>query len=221
VTINDVIYLTQKIQVTITGYENEWYASSIQDFNNNEICISIPVRETRSLLLFRSERVDVTFITESARYKFTSVVLGRRQDNVPMYVLSAPADYERIQLREFVRVPITLQVDYAQLPQEGEEPVFSHSDSVDLSGGGIRLLTQENLPKDTRILVNFTLPFKRKPRQFRVYGVVARSYSDDITKMNHAGVRFLKVSNQEMDTISSYLFSVMSQNRREKLEVKS
>jgi c-di-GMP-binding flagellar brake protein YcgR len=210
----NLVRLNQKIRVSLPGHENEWYVSSVQDLLGDEICIAVPVRETRALALFKGEKVVVTYIDEVARYRFVSVVAGRKVDNVPLYILGPPKEYDRIQLRDFVRVPINLQVDYAPLPAEGEDPVFTRSDSLDLSGGGVRLITQEHLPRDTRLLVHFSLSYKKKKRDFRIVGVVARVCTDENTKTHQAGVRFARVTSQEADYISSYLFSVMSSHRR-------
>jgi len=218
VAVTEHLEVKQKIRVALVSSNDDWYASSVQDIQGKELFISVPVKKTRSLLLFRGEKVEVTFTAKLARYQFVTSVLGLRRENIPMFVLEMPENFRRIQLRQFVRVPINLPVGYSLIPDEGEEPVFTRVESLDLSGGGIRLLTDEDLAKDTRLIIEFVLPFNKEPEYFRVYGVVVRSWQDEVTDLRQMAVRFTRINNRQVDLISKYLFTVMSELRRLRLD---
>ena len=210
----DYISLKQKISVSLPSRHNDWYASSVQDINKKEIYIAIPIKETRTLLLFSNDQVDITFTADQARYLFTTEVIKRIQDNIPMYVLKRPAKYQRIQLREFVRVPLTLPVEYKLLKEHKEDRAVAQASSLDLSAGGMRFFAPDNLLKDDRMILEFTLPIKDAPEYFKIAGVVVRVWDDEERKTHQVAVRFVNVTKKQVDSITGYLFSVMMRDRR-------
>lgn len=214
----EFFYVTQKIQVGFPDRQDDQYASSVQDIKNDELYISIPVKETKSLTLFINEMVELHVFEEMARFVFTAKVLRRVQDNIPMYVLNKPTEYQRIQLREYFRVPVSLQVAYAHLPRKGKEPVFTWTESLDLSAGGTRLAVGEGLEKDDRLIMEFTLIVNEQPEHFRIYGQVERILTDDEGNFRQVAVRFVNVNSKQVDKITRYLFAVMLENKRTKLE---
>jgi len=208
------IRINQNIRVARPDSKDDWYASSVQDINEREFCISIPVKESRPLVLRKGDLVRVSFITDRTRYEFITKTRGRRVDNIPLFVLDLPEEYTRVQLRDFVRVPVTMAVDYARIPVEGEEPVFVKADSLDLSGGGIRLLVNDDLAAETRLIIRFTIPLKTGPEEIEVVGKVVRTWADERTKLRQAAIKFVKINHRQEDLITRYLINKMSEQRR-------
>jgi len=208
------IRINQNIRVARPDSEDNWYASSVQDINGREFCISIPIKESRPLVLRKGELVRVSFIADMARYEFITKTLGRRYDNITLFVLAQPEEYTRVQLRDFVRVPITMAVDYARIPAEGKEPVFIKADSLDLSGGGIRLLINDDLAAETRLIIKFTIPLRTGSEEIEVVGRVVRTWVDERTKLRQAAIQFVKINRKQEDLITRYLIDKMSDQRR-------
>ncbi|MCL2766087.1 MAG: flagellar brake domain-containing protein [Peptococcaceae bacterium] len=210
----DIITLKQKIEVSLSEHDDEWYASSVQDIKKDEFYITIPIKETKNLLLFNNEVVDIYFIEGEARYHFTTKVIRKIKENIPMYVLKMPVEYERVQLREFFRVPLSIPVNYAVLTKNKEQWEFAQSYSLDFSAGGIRLFSKKGLSRGDRLVLEFTLPFKSTSEYFRVLGVVVRVWDAEDSKKNQVAVRFTSVNQGQVDKITRYLFSVMMKDRR-------
>ncbi|MDF9409319.1 flagellar brake domain-containing protein [Pelotomaculum isophthalicicum JI] len=208
------IRINQNIRVARLDSDDDWYASSVQDINEREFCISVPLKESRPLVLSKGEQVKVSFIADMTRYEFITKTRGRRYDNIPLFVLAMPKEYTRVQLRDFVRVPITLEVDYARIPIGGKEPVFLKADSIDLSGGGIRLLINNDLAAETRIIIKFTIPLKTGPQEIEVVGRVVRIWADERTRLRQAAIQFVKINRKQEDLITRFLFNIMSEQRR-------
>lgn len=210
----DLIKINQNIQVAYDDDQNDWYASNVQDVRESDFCISVPIKGIRVLLLHRGEPVKVTFVAEMERYEFVTRVRGRRQDNIPLFVLDKPQVYVRVQLREFVRVNVMLDIFYAFVTAADEEPVYIRTHSLDLSGGGVRFLVNNILPAGTLLKINFTLPFDSETEKFALNGIVVRSWSEGYDKLCQAAARFVNISRKQVDLISRYLFSKMSEQRR-------
>lgn len=210
----DLIKINQNIQVAYDDDQNDWYASNVQDVRESDFCISVPTKGISALLLHSGEPVRVTFVTEMARYVFVTRVCGRRQDNIPLFVLDRPQVYVRVQLREFVRVNVMLDMFYALVTAAEEKPVCLRTHSIDLSGGGIRFLANNILPVGTLLIIKFTLPFDSEPERFELNGIVVRSWTEEHDKLYQAAARFVNITNRQVDLITRYLFSKMSEQRR-------
>jgi len=206
--------INQNVLVTRAGGEDDWYATSVQDINDKEFCISIPTKESIPLILMSGEAVKVSFVHDNSRFEFEARVKGRRQDNVPLYVLTLPKEYKRVQMRGFVRVPVIMEVCYARVPEEGKQPVFNRGDTLDLSGGGMRLLIKEDYPVDTRLIIKFTLPLKTGPEEIEVVGRVVRSWSHEQTRLRQVAVEFVKIYRRQQDLVVRFILSKLSEQRR-------
>jgi len=209
-----VLKINQNILAARAGVEDIWYSSSIQDVADNEFCISVPTRGASPMVLKKGDLIKITLIAGVSRYEFEAKVTGLRHDNIPLYVLDPPKDYNRIQLREFVRLPIVLEINYAEEPSEGKEPVFSKGNSLDLSGGGIRLLSHKPFLENTILLLKITLPLKTGREFFEVRGRVARSWPDEDLGLFQVAVQFIEISRTLQDRIVRFIFMKMSEQRR-------
>jgi len=214
----EYFYVNQKIQVGYPDRQDDWYASSVSDVNSKEIHITVPIKETRSLILFRNEIIEVSFFEEMARYVFPTRVIRRIQENIPLYILDKPSAYKRIQLREYFRVPVDIQVGYAHLPRGANQPVFAWADCLDLSGGGLRLAIAEGLEKDDKLILTFTLPFKEQPEELTIYGLVERVWKEEESRTRQVAIRFVNITQKQIDLITRHLFAVMLELKRLKLE---
>ena len=90
------------------------------------------------------------------------------------------------------------------------------SDLLDLSAGGLRLVTEEAYPPGTQLVVKFRLPVRNtfietvtKARVIRQEPVVFEK-----KMVYHLGVEFIGLPQNQKDKIFSYIFwKMMEQNR--------
>lgn len=207
------ICVNQHVQVTPAHGEEEWYASVVQDLNGEEFCIAVPTRGTQPLVLSQGDWVKVTFNTDVSRFEFETFMKGLRSDNIPLCVLAMPKEYKRTQLREFVRIFTVLEVHCSELPEEGQKAAFIKGSSLDLSGGGIKLLLKKKYEEGTRLLVKFSLPLKTGPEQMIVPGRVVRTWPDENTGFYKVAVRFQDISRRQQDLVIRYILIKMSEQR--------
>lgn len=208
------IQVNQNIKVALHDDEAEWYVANIQDITGYDFCISIPTKASRPLVLSNGDLLKVSFIKGPSRYEFETKVTGWRYDNIPLYALALPKEYKRVQLREFVRIPLILDVAYAEVPEAGKQPEFFESNSVDLSGGGMRLLLDKEYPAGTRLILKFTLALKTGDRDLEVVGKVVRTWPDERLKCHHTAIQFVEINRGKQDIIARYVFMKLSERRR-------
>jgi len=208
------IKINQNIRVTRTEGEEDWYISDIQDIGKHDISISIPTKGSNPLVLNSGDLVKISLVSETSRIEFKTKVVEWRFDNIPLYALALPKDFKRVQLRDYVRIPIILEVNYADLPDPGQKPVFIKCNSLDLSGGGIRLLLQKEYPADTSLLLKITIPLPARQEELEVVGRVVRSWPDQNVKLYQTALQFIKISRKQQDLIIRFILTKMSERRR-------
>lgn len=211
---NIEIQINQKIHVTNLESRDNWYLASVQDITDYELLISIPTKGTNPLVLKKDDHLILSFISEGSRYEFSAKVIGWRYDNIPMYVITLPGEYKRVQLRQFVRISTLLDVLCAEMPESGKHPVFAKCSSLDISGGGIRLLHKKNFEVDTKLLLKIMIPLKKEPEYLEISGTVVRTWPDENLKLYKVAVKFTGISRSQQDLIVRYTFMKMSEQRR-------
>lgn len=137
------------------------YSTRVQDITEAHIAVDAPVSGWHTIFLKEGLPLWVTFARENdARYRFRSKVSGKTLEPLPMILIEPPGEIERMQDREFVRVPAALPVRCAFVNREGrnETPEPFDATIVDISAGGIRVGTDRALKRGTYLSVIFDLP---------------------------------------------------------------
>ncbi|MDO7788384.1 flagellar brake protein [Desulforamulus aquiferis] len=212
----------QKIFVIPLDRE-EQYISSVYDMDDKGIYVPIPFANSQPLILTREQEIQVKYMTENGGFMFRTQAIGRvnEKDKLPMYIFRYPLDTEitRFQLREFARVPIMLEVEYALPPEKDEPAVFEKVFTVDLSGGGIKLAIKKPFNRGQKLLLCFTIAYKAKKKQqvISTRGQVIRcELVDQDMGTYHIGIKFLDITPQQQDAIMAYVFERMIEIKRRK-----
>lgn len=207
--------VNQRIQVALEN-SDEYYVSSVEDITADAVFIAVPYRQQMPLVLSPGDRVKVQLPGTGECFSFTTTVTGRREEGVLLYSLAFPEEIKRIQRRRDVRLPVLLNVFYAEVPEGDASPVFKETKALDLSAGGLRLVTEEAYPPGTQLIVKFRLPVRNnfietvtRARVIRQEPVVFEK-----RRLYHLGIEFLDLPQSQKDKIFSYIFwKMMKQNR--------
>jgi len=106
--------------------------------------------------------------------------------------------------RKYTRVPESLQVAYEVIPAETIKEYLTK----DISQGGIRFLTHEFIPKDSRLRIRITFPMTLFSFEALVKCMWVRelSYSDDF----EVGVEFIDLPPEILDYLISFIKSSLN-----------
>lgn len=196
----------------------DWYVTSIQDNDEYTFSIALPYLASHPLVLYRGDKIYCKMPADGASFLFETKVVRFTADQVPLYVLAIPKEYQRIQQRRFVRLPVLFPVGYVRLPEDDqEELVFEEAMSVDLSGSGMRIATGKSCKPGTRLKVRFQLKIRREITDFELEGEVMRlelKQKDKGNPVYHMGVEFRNISRQEQDQIVAFVFAKMVEQRQ-------
>ena len=193
--------------------------SLIQDVREDYILVTIPMKGIHIKMLSIDEEVDGFYYDGEHVYMFTSKVLARTIDNIPLYKLSIPNAFKKVQRRNFVRIPISIPILYIKyndkiktvLKHNSLEQVEKHymgkwgkGHTWDLSGGGAKI----NLYKPLKVESIIYSIFKCGDLYIGVKGRVIRCipyiFKKQITY--HIGLEFIDISERKRDRIIRFIF---------------
>lgn len=188
------------------------FKSSIQELDEETLSITIPVRKGQRLMLQPGDQVRVQFAIDDASYSFETTMLARKKsDHVAFFVLARPSVMARVQRRESVRFPITLNVTFSLLRREGEKSPDregNRGQTVDISAGGMQVASSVSPWAGDKVQVALQLGDECLP-EINQQGEVAWAYYDDWLKTARFGVRFTDISEEERERIVAYIFRCM------------
>jgi len=151
-------------------------------------------------------------------YQGETVLLARRT-NPDVWVLRRPKQWERVQKRSYVRLEVTLDATLIFPKQEGEETERMVDVQIeDLSAGGVKVSSDEPLPKDTELMLEFELPGTgeviRNPIKFAFIRENQETRAGKkVTKYVGAGP-FLNLPQRTEDLIAKFIFTKQLELRR-------
>lgn len=200
-------------------YGDDIYTCDVQDIKDGYLAVSIPIKDNQYLPLQKGERIDVLYYEGSSLYEFTSLVSDRQRSNIPLIWMVIPEKFKKIQRRKYVRVSVLLNVKCAVIPKEfllNKDNIsklkFFEGTAVDLSGGGLRLITKYNMERDNTLLM--ALPFS--DGGILVKGKVMRIDEDEMKNVV-CGINFADLKAYEQEKIIGYVFQTMREQMKKGL----
>lgn len=200
--------------------ERDVYAKSIlQEVNEDSIAIGVPMIKSDGVPLREGEEYTFSLAHEDGLYYFQSKVLGTKMSgNVLLYLISWPVEIKRRQRRNYFRLPCNLEANYKVITEDAdssseiEEEEDEKGLVVNLSGGGLLLVTSRSLLPGTLLYLHLILQCKKGKKEMRLKGRVVRSSPlkvNNKTLRYRCGVEFVEISEKERDKIISFLFALM------------
>lgn len=190
------------------------YKALIIDIRDDFLTINLPVNDGNYLMLYPSEKIEMTSYLEDGRcFKFYSeVILRGKENNILFYKISPPFDIQKIQRRNFFRVDLTDDIHYKKITLVEEEDYdtipYKRGLMVDLSAGGLKLKARDNISKDDLLLI------KMKVNEVELElkcDIVRIENTADKEKL--CGLRFIEISPAQSELIVRELFKIIRKQR--------
>ena len=243
---SEVIRMGDKIDIHLSeqdmwnsheGIAQKLYKSSVYDVvSNEEVQITMPMDGTRIILFDKGMNFSMIFYTKRGLFSGEGIVQNRFKDGAN-YVLTVLASrpLKKFQRREFFRINKMINLDYlhisdevAKLPTTEELFVITHNPDnhyekcngtiLDISGGGIRFSTTEQLEKDSYILSVFELRNERFDNKFYLVTQIIQSepvQGDTKHFMNRA--KFVLKNLRDREAIVRFIFEEERQMRKKEI----
>lgn len=211
------IEVNDNIEIEIKkGYYKGQYQSRISDIGNNRLSVLIPYNEGSLVPIGIGIEVQVLFASDSAAYKFKSKVINRIREPVPQLVLEMPEedDFTKIQRRKYFRLEVKRKVLYRRVDEDWEpkEEEYTKSSTIDISGGGIKMVLNEELPNNIFIELMLDIP---AIEGVKIISETIRKY--ELPDGKAIGIEFLDINNRSRDALMGWLFDHQRKLRRKGL----
>lgn len=215
----DLFKIGDKIEICRKGsLKKEFFPSQILDILGDEkFIVSGPIKKIMLVFLHKDEVVTIRrFIENKGRYEFDAIVLKRNIGKIYKIELKKISEIRKIQLRNYYRFPISIPViKRTKVIEDREEKILvENCETKDISGGGLKLLTNYNHYKGEIIECEFKIKEKTivsKAEVVRIENVDSFSYKFNI------GVRFIDMKEKDRDAIVQFIFSKQSVLRKKGL----
>lgn len=202
----DFLDIGTKIILSRPKY-NATYPSQVLEFiNTNEIIISGPIRKGNYILVHKDEIVQILYYVENkGKYSFRAKVISHSLSSVYTLKLRKISDTHIVQLRDFYRLPVSLEVkkSFEKEMKDDIQVLDEICEAKDISGGGIRLLCNYKHNIGDKVVCCFNI----NSTVIEVKGTVVRVEEVDVFHFNYSiGISFNDISELNRDQIVAYIF---------------
>lgn len=190
----------------------------LEHLDDGQMVISCPIHEARLVFIPKDTNIRLTFINfKQGLLGFTAVVTGRDyKGKIAILAVRPESDLVRIQRRMHYRLDIVGNVLLWPEQAEGDKngpsgneapvkPVPVKAYSKNISGSGLCVLTDINIPVDALVRAKLNLPnlpvFDVKCRVLR-----SRLIENKRGKKFELGLCFIEIAGKDQDDLIRYIF---------------
>jgi len=209
------IKLLVGLAVDLAVLEGEYrgnYKTRIEEVGEKILSLGALFQHGEVVPLREGTKVKLTFWDEMSAYSFEAEIMQRIAVPVPMFVLELPDSVTKVQRRNFVRVPATYPITFRSVTKEGLSNLHKAM-MLDLSGGGMRLLTEERVETNSLLYTQLTLPNGDLQTPVRV----CRAEKIVDSKRYMVSVEFHDIQERDRDRIIRSVFDIQRAMRKKGL----
>jgi c-di-GMP-binding flagellar brake protein YcgR len=155
----ELLRVTQKLEVIETDPDTaakDIYFSRIEDVGTETIMITPPFRKGFYLPPRPGRKVAARVVAEKVPYFFETSLIRYVPEQLPMWELVKPTSFRKMQLRENVRLDISLKATLAPL-DELDESKFIKTVTKDISAGGAMVVLAKAIPIGEEYIVSIVI----------------------------------------------------------------
>jgi len=179
------------------------FITRIEDIDSGRLTVECPIRVSGNLDLAVGQHLEVVVNKQNASYLFEAVVASIDYQNENLTILQPVSDYKKTQRRRFVRIDIDGDITFKTFDcseqNKGMFSVENKGELLNISAGGILLITGKPINEDDLLLLNFWI--KNSQRLENIPGIVKRvetSINSETQEREYlTGIEFLSKEKSE------------------------
>jgi c-di-GMP-binding flagellar brake protein YcgR len=191
------------------------YRTRIEEIEESFIAVGAPFIKGDLIPLRVGTRLKLLFWDEVSAYSFSTRIKQRIADPIHMFVLEMPNSISKVQRRNYVRVTAIYPITFRPVTQEALSDSYKGT-TMDISGGGIRFLTEEQLEKGSLLNVQLELP--KKDLQTLVRVCRAEKVEDSNPQRYCVTAEFHEIPERDRDRVIRCIFDIQRAMRKKGLE---
>ena len=219
------IQFTQRVALheESTEPKKRIYISKInQMLDEDKIEILMPIEQSKIVLLPRNVNGSLVIYTSNGLYQCDVKVGDRyKTGNIYLQVLELISGIKKYQRREYYRYSCTVPVFSRCLTEEEKEHLVwdetkkgIEGSTLDIGGGGIRYLIEEEMPAGEMVICYLQLEIKNAVKEIQAMGKVLSVKTVKDSKLFEIRVQFEKISNAAREQIIQYIFEDERKRRK-------
>lgn len=228
----DKVELQEIVQASSNRKEAEkkTYYSRVYDIpGEDRMEIVMPMEKTKLLLLQVDEEYDMVLYTENGLYQCFVRILDRyKSNNVVLLLVELTSNLRKFQRREFYRYSCALEMSARPLMEDEIQRIEEHgvynlnpglplkrSIIVDISGGGLRFMTDQKYEPDSMVYCNYQLILNGQMKEYHLVGKVLKvKESENKPGVYEHRIQYMNINLDEREEIIKYIFQEERKSRK-------
>ncbi|MCH5274795.1 MAG: flagellar brake protein [Lachnospiraceae bacterium] len=208
------------------------YTSRVYDIiSDDRLEITMPMEQTKLILLPVDGEYDMVIYGQQPYQCFVRIIDRYKSNNVYILVVELTSNLRKFQRRNYYRFSCALEMQSRALMEEEIKAVeqnssyfltpglpLKHSIIVDISGGGLRFISNQRYEPGSLIYCNYQLVSSGKTKECEVVGKIlsAKELENKSDNFEHR-VEYVNLDVDDREQIIKYIFEEERKNRhREK-----
>ena len=237
--LKDYIQLGQRVELQLVSRvklqdeekKNKVYTSKVYDILSDErMEILMPFEQSKLVLLPVDAEYEMFFYAEHSLYECVARIIDRyKSNNMYILVMELTTNLRKYQRREYYRFSCALDMNTRVLAEEEIEAAEKHekylvpglplkrSIIVDISGGGLRFVSDFEYEKDSLVYCNYKLWQKDGNKSYEILGKVldVKPLEKKRGSFEHR-VQYVNIDKTTREEIIHYIFEEERKNRNKK-----
>ncbi|WP_255451445.1 flagellar brake protein [Sporomusa sp. KB1] len=211
--------MNQRIKVIVPDRSGlaEQYRSRIEDITAENMVIAMPMSKGVPVMLQQGDIFFGRTVINHMAFEFTSSLLSRQINPLPVWTIVLPYNIKKIQQRAFVRIDLNILVQIRAIDaDEMLDDTIINASTKDISGGGVQIVTGHKWPVGTKLMVTIHYP--------QIGALTLESEVVRVFQPQHelavfwVGIRFLEIAEKDRSNIIKFIFKKQLEQRRKELE---
>lgn len=214
------LQINQRVEIEVPSKDacGGCYSSRVEDLFPDKVVLAAPIKNNKIVPLKRGEVIKIKYWGGSAGYSFTTRILQRRGGRIPTITVELPEKIRRWQRRNYLRISANLPLTFTLTSSDGniKYPQIYHTETIDISGGGVMIKSPLLIEKDSYLELELTLPQRGI---IVALGRIVRAQKR-ASRNKHfylLGIEFSVINESDREKIIAYVFELQRQRNRRRL----
>ena len=205
------------------------YLSQVYEIiSEDRMEITMPIEKTKLILLPVDSEYDATFFGDHVYQCFLRIIDRYKSNNMYILVVEMTSNLRKFQRREFYRFSCALEMLARPLQEEEMRAVEQNEEYhltpglplkksviVDISGGGLRFMSNQYYEPDSFIYCTFHLLIGGNNKECEIIGKILKVTELENKKGTYEHrVQYVNLSVNDREEIIKYIFEEERKNRR-------
>lgn len=202
--LKEVLKPRQNVEIVVPdGPYKGRYRSQVDEVGAKVLSVATPYVNYQAVPLREGTELTVSFYDEISAYSFKAKIMQRIAVPVPVFVLEVTSEINKVQRRNFVRIPAFYPVRFRMVNKAGLSDL-KKGYMLDLSGGGMCFHTEEKVENSALLFTHLELP----NGEIQTPARVCRVSRDEENKRYVLSVEFYDISEKDRDKIVNCVFNL-------------